>query len=174
MRFPPKIENMKIITAIKKSMPLKILIPILIISMASVVSFAASIGVNSSTSQTVQGVMYTVTGGFTASSNGFTVTQSSATASDQPTTWSSNGIVTTATTAGNWQYAFTVTINAAAQASTTYTATVQWNTGSGYNTLGTLTFTTPATITAGQTMTFVVSTGVTSFNSPAGIMINIA
>lgn len=165
---------MKIITAIKKSMPLKILIPILIIAMASVVSFAASVAVNSSTSQTVQGVMYTVTGGFSASSNGFTVTQSSATASSQPATWSNGGTVTAATTAGNWQYTFTVTINAAATSSTTYTATVQWNTGSGYNSIGSLQFTTPATITPGQTMTFVVNTGATTFNAPAGIMINIA
>jgi hypothetical protein len=166
---------MNIIKAIKHSMPLKILIPILIISIASVVSFAASVAVNSSTSQTVQGVMYTVVGGFTAANNGFVVTQSPATASTIPATWTNGGTVTTSTVAGNWQYSLTVTLNAAASTSTTYTVTVQWNTGSGYTTLATpLTFTTPSTITAGQTMTFVFNTGVTTFNAPAGLLITIA
>jgi hypothetical protein len=156
-------------------MPLKILIPILIISLASVVSFAASVAVNNSTSETVQGVMYTVVGGFTAANNGFVVTQSAATASTLPVTWTNGGTVTSATVAGNWQYSLTVTIKTAASPSTTYTVSVQWNTGSGYTALSTpLTFTTPATITADQTMTFVFNTGVTTYNAPAGIMITIA
>jgi hypothetical protein len=166
---------MNIINTIRHSMPLKILIPILLIAVVAVVSFAASVAVNSTTSQTVQGVMYTVTGGFTAANNGFVVTQSPVTATTIPATWANNGVVTTATVAGNWQYSLNVTISAAATASTTYTVTVQWNTGSGYQTLATpLTFTTPATITAGQTMTFVLNTGVTTFNAPAGLIITIA
>lgn len=166
---------MKVINTIKSSTPLKILIPILIISIVSIASFAASVAINSSTSQTVQGVMYTVTGGFTAANNGFVVTQSAATATTLPAAWTSNGTVTTATVVGNWQYSLTVTLNAAASTSTTYTVSVQWNTGTGYAALSTpLTFTTPATITAGQTMTFVFNTGVTTFNAPAGIVITIA
>ena len=120
--------------SIRHFMPLKILIPILVISMISVISFAASVSINSATSQTVQGVLYNVAGGFSASSNGFVVTQSAATATTLPAAWTSGGAVTTATVAGNWQYSVTVTINAGAAASTTYTVTVQWNTGSGYNT----------------------------------------
>jgi hypothetical protein len=166
---------MNIKNTIKHSMPLKILIPILIIATISIVSYAASVGVNSTTTQTVQGVMYTVTGGFTAANNGFVVTQSQAAATTTPATWANNGVVTTATVAGNWQYSLNVTITAAAGASTTYTVSVQWNTGSGYQALSTpVTFTTPATITAGQTMTFVFNTGVTTFNAPAGIMITVA
>jgi hypothetical protein len=166
---------MKILNTIKHSMPLKILIPILIISLVAVVSFAASVAINSSTSQTVQGVIYTVVGGFTASNNGFVVTQSSATATVLPSTWTNGSTVTTATVAGNWQYSIVVTLNAAASTSTTYTVSVQWNTGTGYAALSTpLTFTTPATITPGQTMTFVFNTGVTTFNAPAGLVITIA
>jgi hypothetical protein len=166
---------MNIIKAIKNSMPLKILIPILIISIASVVSFAASVAINQSTTQTVQGVMYTVTGGFTAANNGFVVTQSAATATTIPAAWANNGVITTATVAGNWQYSLNITINAAAATSTTYTVTVQWNTGSGYQTLATpMTFTTPATITPGQVMIFVFNTGVTTFNAPAGLIITVA
>jgi hypothetical protein len=166
---------MNIIKAIKNSLPLKILLVILVISLASVVSFAASVAVNSSTSQTVQGVMYTVVGGFTAANNGFVVSQSAATATVIPATWTNAATVTTATVSGNWQYSLTVTLNAAASTSTTYTVSVQWNTGTGYAALGTpLTFTTPATITPGQTMTFVFNTGVTTFNAPAAILITIA
>lgn len=157
-----------------KMLPLKVFIPLVVISILSLVSFAASVTVTPSTSQAVQGVSYNVAGGFSAASNGFLVTQSAATASTQPATWSNGGTVTTATVAGNWQYSVTVTINAGAAASTTYTVTVQWNTGSGYSTMGSLTFTTPATITAGQTMTFVVNTGGTTFNAPAGIVITVA
>lgn len=163
------------IRSLRRFMPLKLLALILVISVISVVSFAASVTVNSSTSQAVQGVVYNVTGGFSAANNGFVVTQSAATATTLPATWSNAGTVTTATVAGNWQYSATVTINAGASPSTTYTVTVQWNTGSGYNTMGSaLTFTSPATITAGQTMTFVLNTGVTTFNAPAGILITIA
>ena len=163
------------IRSIRHFMPLKLLIPILLISMFAVVSFAASVTINSTTSSTVQGVVYNVTGGFSAASNGFMITQSAATATTLPATWSNGATVTTATVAGNWQYSTTITLNAEASPSTTYTLTVQWNTGSGYSTMGSaLTFTTSASITAGQTMTFVLNTGVTTFNAPAGILITIA
>jgi hypothetical protein len=163
------------IRSLRHFMPLKLLALILVISVISVVSFAASVTVNSSTSQAVQGVVYNVTGGFSVANNGFVVTQSAATATTLPATWSNGVTVTTATVAGNWQYSATVTINAGASPSTTYTVTVQWNTGSGYSTMGSsLTFTTPASITAGQTMIFVLNTGGTTFNAPAGILITIA
>ena len=161
--------------ALRHFMPLKILVPILLISVLAVVSFAANVTINTSTSQAVQGVIYNVQGGFTAVNNGFAVTYSAATATTLPATWSNGGTVTTATVAGNWQYSLTLTITATASPSTTYTVTVQWNTGSGYTTMGTsLTVTTPGTITAGQTMSFVLNTGVSTFNAPAGIMITVA
>jgi hypothetical protein len=159
---------------LKNMLPLKIFAPILAIALLSIVSFASSVNISTSTSQNVQGVSYNVTGGFTAASNGFVVTQSAVTASSQPATWSNGGTVTTATVAGNWQYSVTVTITASATASTTYTLSVQWNTGSGYSSMGSLTFTTLGTITAGQTMTLVINTAVTTFNAPAGLVITIA
>ena len=158
----------------KHLQPLKILFPILVIAVLSIVSYAASVITTTSTSQTIQGVLYNVTGGFSAATNGFVVTQSSASATTLPATWSNGGTVTTATVAGNWQYSITVTINAAASPSTTYQVTLQWNTGSGYTTLASaLSFSTLSSITAGQTMTFVFNTGVTSFNAPAAIIITI-
>jgi hypothetical protein len=160
---------------LKLNLPLKFLIPLLAIVILSVTSYAANVSVTNTTVQTENGVLFNVNGGFTGSSNGFIVTQSAASATSLPATWANGGTVTTATTAGNWQYSVTVTLNSGASTSTTYTVTVQWNTGSGYITMGTaLTFTTLSTITAGQTMTFVFSTGVTSFNAPVGLLITIA
>ena len=160
---------------LKHFLPLKLLIPILAISMLAVVSFAASVTINTTTSQAVQGVIYNVIGGFTAVNNGFAVTYSAATATGLPATWLNGGTVTTATAVGNWQYSLTLTITALASPSTPYTVTVTWNTGSGYTTLGSaLTFTTPPSISAGQTMTFVINTGQTTFNAPAGMLITVA
>jgi alpha-D-ribose 1-methylphosphonate 5-phosphate C-P lyase len=161
--------------SLKHFMPLKLLIPILAISILAVVSFAANVTITTTDSQAVQGVIYNVNGGFTAATNGFQVTYSAATATSLPATWSNGGTVTTATVVGDWQYSLTLTITSSASASTTYTVTVQWNTGSGYATMGTaLTVTTPSTITPDQTMTFVLSTGVSNFAAPVGIMITVA
>lgn len=155
-------------------LPLKILLPLLAISLFSVGSFATTVGISQATYQAQNGVSYNVTGGFSAASNGFTVVQSAATASAQPCTWSSGGTCQTALTAGDWEYSLTITINAGAATSHTYTVTVSWNTGSGYTNMGTLTVTTPATITAGQTMDFNIDTAATTFNAPAAVTITIA
>jgi len=163
------------IKSLKHLIPLKLFIPILAISLLAVVSFAASVTINTSTYQTVQGVIYDVNGGFTAASNGFQVTYSAATATSLPAPWSNGGTVTTATVVGDWQYSLTLTITSSASASTTYTVTVQWNTGTGYATMGTLlTVTTPSSIVASQTMTFILNTGDTTFTAPVGIMITVA
>ena len=158
----------------KNKLPLKVLVPILAISLFAIGSFATSVGVTTQQYAGQAGVDYVVTGGFSAASNGFQVVQSAATASSQPATWSNGATVNSALTAGDWYYQVTLTIAASAQASHTYTVTVQWNTGSGYTTLGSLTFTTPATITAGQTMIFQMDVGSSSFNAPAGMTVTVA
>jgi hypothetical protein len=158
----------------KNKMPLKVLVPILAISLFAVGSFATSVGVTTQSYAGQAGVNYVVTGGFSAASNGFQVVQATAVASAQPATWTNGGVVNTALTAGDWYYQITLTIAASASVSHTYTVTVQWNTGSGYTTLGSLTFTTPATITPGQTMVFQIDTAGTSFNAPAGITVTVA
>ena len=159
---------------LKKWLPLKILLPILAISLISIGGFAASVNVTTSTYQAQNGVYYNVVGGFTPVSNGFLVVQTSGAASAQPFTWTNGGTCQTAQTAGRWYYSVTLTLTAAASPSTTYTYIVSWNTGSGYTTLGTLTFTTLGTITVGQTVTFLIDTGVTTFNSPVGLNITVA
>jgi len=159
----------------KHVVPLKVLVPILMISVLSLVSYAASVTVTTVNTQSVSGVLYNVAGGFTAANNGFGLTSVAATATTLPAAWTNAGTITMATVAGNWQYSITVTINAGATASTTYSVSVQWSTGgSAYNALGTqLTFTTPASITPGQTMTFIFDSGETDFTAPAGLVITI-
>lgn len=161
-------------TALRNKLPLKVMVPILVISVFAIGSFATSVGVTTQSFAGQAGVNYTVSGAFSAASNGFQVVQTTTTASTQPCTWTSGGTCNTALTAGDWYYQVTVTIAASATPSHTYTTTVQWNTGSGYTTLGTLTFTTGATITSGQTMVFQMDTALTTFSAPAGITVTVA
>lgn len=168
---PKKNSRMRVI---RNKLAWKILLPILAISLISIGGYAASVNVTQTTYQTQSGVYYNVVGGFTAVSNGFNVVQSSGSATSTPYTWVDGGTCQTALTAGHLLYSVTMTIEAAASPSTTYTYTVTWNQGSGYSTLGSMTFTTPATITAGQTVTFLIDTGVTTINAPVGINIIVA
>lgn len=158
----------------KLKLPLKLLIPLLAIAIFSVYSFAANITITTTTVQSENGVFFNVTGSFTAVSNGFQVVQSSGSASAQPFTWTNGGTCQTALTAGDWDYSLTLTIAANATASHTFTLTVLWNKGSGYSTLGTLTFTTPSTITGGQTVNFDIDTALTTFGAPVAMTITVA
>lgn len=167
---PPRSKRPKV----RKMLPLKLLLPILAVSLISIGSFAANVSVTQTTYQAQSGVYYNIAGGFTAVSNGFTVVQSSGAASAQPYTWSNGGTCQTALTAGNWMYSVTLTITANAVASQTYTYTVSWDTGSGYSTLGQMTFTAPAIIVPSETVIFLIDLGGTSFNAPTGINITVA
>ncbi|HUI00185.1 MAG TPA: hypothetical protein VLX56_00985 [Nitrososphaerales archaeon] len=161
-------------STLRNKLPLKVMIPVLVVSLFAVGSFATSVGVSTQSFAGEAGVNYTVTGAFTAASNGFSVVQTTTTASSQPCTWANAGTCNTALTAGDWYYQVTLTIAASATPSHTYTVTVQWNTGSGYSTLGSLTVTTGSTISSGQTMAFQIDTSLTSFSAPAGITVTVA
>jgi hypothetical protein len=154
--------------------PLKALIPILFVTVFSVAAFATSVSVAPVTYQNVQGVQFNVTGAFSASSNGFFVSQAAGTASSQPCSWSNGGICQTALVAGDLYYSITLTLNTVPSSTTTYTATVQWNTGSGYSQLGQLTVSVPTTATAGQTMQFFFNTNLATFTAPTGIVVTVA
>jgi hypothetical protein len=157
----------------RKLPPLKILLPLLLIAIFSVVSYAATVSISGATYESYSGINFTDLGGFTAASNGFLVTQAASSASTLPCAWSNGGTCQTALVAGDWYYSINLTLNSAASPSTTYTLTVTWDTGSGYSTLGTLTLTTGSSITSGQTMTFLLSTGESSFSAPAGMTVTV-
>ena len=149
------------------------IIPLIAISIFSIVSYATTVSITNSTYESYSGINFTDVGGFTAASNGFYVTQSAGAASTQPFTWANGATCQTALVAGDWYYSITLTLTATATASTTYTLTVSWNTGSGYSTMGSLQVTTLSSITAGQTVTFFLSTGLTSFSAPTGITVTV-
>ncbi len=160
---------------IRDRLSMKMVLPLMAIAIFSTYSFAASVSITPSTYQGIQGVSYNVTGGLTAASNGFQVVQATGTATTLPASWTNAGTVQTALTAGHWVYSVTVTLNTVPGATTTYTVSVTWNTGSGYSALGSsLTVSVPTTATAGQTMTFLLDSGLTTFTAPAGIVITVA
>jgi hypothetical protein len=152
---------------------MKWILPLVAISIFSIASYASTVGITTSTYQAYSGINFTDVGGFSATSNGFYVTTAAGSASSQPCTWSNGGTCQTALVEGDWYYSITLTINAAASTSTTYTLTVQWDTGSGYSTMGSLQLTTLSTITPSQTMTFLLNTGGSSFSAPTGISVTV-
>jgi hypothetical protein len=150
------------------------LIIIAAIAILSTVVYASSVSVATSTYQAQNGVYYVVTGNFGVTGQGFTVGQT-ATASTQPCAWSNGGTCTTAVTGGDWVYTVQVALTGNTPTSSTFTVTLQWlpQGGTAYVTVGTLQFTTPSTITPGQTMNFIFDTGSTSFTAPAAIVITV-
>lgn len=155
----------------KIRLPLKVLVPLLVISVFSAYSFASTTLLTSSAAQSEQGVLFEVNGGFSATNNGFAIASVMSVASMQPVQWSNGGICQTALTAGNWFYICTLTINANAQTNHTYSVSASLDTGSGYSALGTLMVTSPSTVIAGQTMIFYFNTGQTSIKTPAAVVV---
>ena len=168
-------------TAGKRRLRLKYLLALLGIVAFSVVSYAATVSVTSVTYQSVNGVYYNVVGAFSPTSNGFFVSSaSSAAVTCSGTIWAASptfGPCQGALTAGHWYYSLTLQLTASATASTAYTYTVQWTqNGGAMTTLGTLSITTPSTITAGNGITILLDLGATygpSFTAPAGLTITV-
>jgi hypothetical protein len=168
--------------SVRKRLHLKYLLPLLAISIFSMASYAATVSVsNSPTYQSVNGVYYNVVGAFTPTSNGFFVSSAgSAAVSCAGTLWSAGPTYSTcqtALTAGRWYYSLTLQLTAQATATQTYTLTVQWTqNGGALSTLGSLSVTTPGTITAGNGITILLDLGATygtSFTAPAGLTITV-
>lgn len=155
-------------------LPWKVMAPILAISIFAVSSYAADVSVQTVSYAGQGGVNFIVSNGFTVADSGFHVTQAGDTGTALPAAWVDDSVANTALTAGNWYYELTLTLGAAAAIDHTYTATVQWNTGSGYLSLTPLTFTTAHSIVIGETMTFRMDTSVTSFSAPTAITVVVA
>jgi len=119
----------------KVSLPLKLLVPLLAISLLSVYAYASSVSVTSVPSESESGVLFNVDDSFTVTNNGFFIAQGTSSASAQPFQWSNGAICQTALVAGDWFYSLTLNMTVGAHANYTYTITVMWNIGSGYNPL---------------------------------------
>jgi hypothetical protein len=158
----------------KPSGSLKTLVLLGAIAIFSVVSYATTVSVSTTTFQSQYGVSYNVTGAFTAADKGFQVVPTTAAASAQPCTWANNGACRTALTQGHYEYLLSLTLNTVPGSTTTYTVTVKWDQGSGQSQMGQLTVSVPNTAVAAQVMTFYIDTAATSFTAPLSIDVTVA
>jgi hypothetical protein len=146
------------------------------IIVGSVTAFAASVTITNTNSAAYQGVYVNANGFYQVSGTAYNVVESANAATTPPLAWV-NGAVgyVDATVPGNWQLTFTLTIEAGGLTSHPYTITVSSTGATGAITqLYTFQFTSPATITAGQTMTIIWDTGATTWTAPAALTVTVA
>ena len=141
----------------------------------SMSAFAATVTVTTTTAAGYQGLYVQDNGYYNIQNPSYYVIQTAQSASSAGIAWASNGVAyVNAQTAGDWELSLTLQIEGGLT-SHVYTITV-YSTGAT-GTVGaaiyTFTFTSPATITAGQTMTFFYDAGAT-WTAPAALTVTIA
>jgi hypothetical protein len=142
----------------------------------SITAFAATVNIITSTNAGYQGNYVIDNGYFSASAISYNVIEAAQALTAQPMTWAPAGTAYVDNlVAGNWEVLWTITLNAGATISHTYTITVTSTAAAGtVTTLYTFQFTTLGTITAGQTMTIIWDTGATTWTAPAAVQITVA
>ena len=146
-----------------------------IIIVVSVGAFAASVTISTSNNAAYQGVYVNANGYYSVSNTAYNVVEAAQSATTQPLAWSNNAVgYVNAIVAGDWELSYTLQINAGGLTSHTYTITVYSTAAAGTtSTLYTFQFTSPASITAGQTMTIIWDTGATTWTAPAALSITV-
>jgi hypothetical protein len=146
------------------------------IIVVSIAAFAASVTITNTNNAAYQGVYVNANGYYQVSGTAYNVVEAANAATTQPLAWTSGGVgYVVATVAGDWQLTFTLTIEAGGQLSHPYTITVSSTGATGTITqLYTFQFTSPASITAGQTMTIIWDTGANTWTAPAALTVTIA
>ena len=146
------------------------------IIVGSVGAFAASVTITTSNNAAYQGVYVNANGYYSVTGTAYNVVEAAQAATTQPLAWASGGVgYVNAIVAGNWELTYTLTINAGGLTSHAYTITVYSTAAAGTTTqLYTFQFTSPASITAGQTMTIIWDTGATTWTAPAALSVTIA
>jgi len=148
----------------------------LVLITVSAGAFATSVTITNTNNAGFQGVYLQDNGYYSVTNTNYNVVEAVQSATTQPLAWSNgaNGYVN-ALVAGDWELSFTFTINAGGLTSHTYTVTLYSTAANGVtSTLYTFQFTSPASITAGQTMTIIWDTGATSWTAPAALSATIA
>lgn len=147
-----------------------------VIIVASVSAFAASVTITTSNTAAYQGVYVNANGYYGVTNTAYNVVEAAQAATGQPLAWSNNAIgYVNALVAGDWELSYTLTINAGGQLSHVYTITVYSTAAAGTTTtLYTFQFTSPASITAGQTMTIIWDTSAVTWTAPAALSVTIA
>jgi hypothetical protein len=142
----------------------------------SVAAFAAVVTITNNNDAGYQGIYLQDNGYYSISNTNYNVVEAVQSATTQPLAWA-NGATgyVNALVAADWQISFTLTINAGGLLSHTYTITVYSTAAAGTTTtLFTFQFTSPASITAGQTMTIIWDTGAVTWTAPAALTATIA
>ena len=152
---------------LRSRLAVKVVIPMLLISVLCVVSFAASATIsNGSTYKAIGGEIISITGNYEVTPIGFGIATEDTISSS---VWSTFEPLTTGVIAGNWIY----TIKVKALTTNPATVSVSWSQSGNpeYSPLGSIAIS--GDITSGQEATFVFDSGVQSFDSPVGILITV-
>jgi hypothetical protein len=141
----------------------------------SVGAFAASVTISSSNYAGAQGVYVQDNGYYLVTNVNYAVVEAAQSATTQPLAWTSGGVgYADALVAGDWAISFVITIEGGLT-SHTYTITVTSTGSTGTSsTLFSFQFSSPASITTGQTMTIVWDTSSTTYTAPAALEVTIA
>ncbi len=161
---------------VHRSIRVVYLLVLSLILVGSVGAYAASVTINASTNAGYQGEYVVDNGYFTASAISYNVVEAPQSASSSGLAWSNGGTAyVNALVAGDWEVAWTITIQTGATASHLYTITVTSTAASGVtSTLYTFQFTSPASVVNGQTMTVLWDTGAVTWTAPAAVQITVA
>jgi hypothetical protein len=148
-------------------LPLKAIIPILLISTLCVVSFATSATISSQTYQGLGGVIIHVTDNYTIEPLGFFPSSGV----DINTQWASGKLLSPGVPSGNWMYEIKVTANIGATTNPTVDVQLSSDGGASYNSIGTVTVT--GTILSGSFATFAFDADGIDFSLPVSIVITV-
>jgi len=158
---------------------LKFMVPIVAIILFASVAYAASVSIQTVNYSQYQGVLFNNYGNFTLTFVGFFVAHVTQPATSS-CTWTSNGECHNAITIGHW--VIVVTISNSTPIKGTFPKSnipfvIQWNSTSTnnyvYTTICNIPFTISSSFAGTQTMTFTCDTGVSTFNTPTGIVITV-
>ncbi|MHB8584879.1 MAG: hypothetical protein ACYDDF_03465 [Thermoplasmatota archaeon] len=142
---------------------------------ASVATYAGSVTINSASNVSYQGNYVTNAATFTVGSITYNVVEAALSASASNVAWSNGGTINTALVAGDWDVTFVLTIVTGAATSHAYTITVTSTSATGTtSTVCAPTFTSPASVTNGQTMNVYCDIGATSWTAPSALQVTVA
>lgn len=142
----------------------------------SVSAFAATVTIQTTTAQGYQGIYVVDNGYYNINRVTYAVVQAAGGPTTQPLAWGNGtvGYVNTLT-AGHWMLSFVLHINAGGPVGQTFTITMYTTSATGVvTTLYTFQFTSPATITAGQTMYILYDIGAVTWTTPVALSATIA
>ena len=142
----------------------------------SVGAFAATVTIQTTNAAGYQGIYVQDNGYYNIEKATYSVVQAAQVATTPPLTWGNGSIgYVDALVAGDWELSFIVHINTGAPVSQTMTITMYTTAATGVTSvLYTFKFTSPATITAGQTIYILYDIGATQWTAPVALSATIA